>query len=137
MKRFLVFLVAAFAAQSAAAEELTYHCKVKGRDGWIAPEYYFRLDPETGKAQVINGYHDWTDADLITRKNSTYQMTWRVTLQSSQGQAIRMRYQANLNQDNNKVKVRGTFGNVSASNKPYGTGNCAIVEHDPVWREQG
>lgn len=137
MKRFLTLLISTFIAQTAAAEELTYHCKVKGRDGWIAPDYYFRLDPETGKAQVINGYHDWTDAELKARKNSTLQMTWRVTLPSSQGQAIRMRYQANLNQNKKTVKVRGTFGNISASNKPYGTGNCVVVDHEPVWRKQG
>lgn len=124
----MVLFAAVFAAQSAAAEELTYHCKVKGRDGWIAPEYYFRLDPDAGKAQVVNRYHDWTDADLKSRKNTTYQLTWRVALPSSQGQAIRMRYQANLDQSKNTIKVRGTFGNVSASNKPYGTGNCVVVK---------
>ena len=128
MKRLFGIIIAVFAAQTAAAEDLTYHCKVKGREGWIAPEYYFRIDPEANKAKVVSNYHDWMDANLNTRRNDIYQMSWKVTLPSSDGQAVRMRYQANLDQAKNKIKVRGSFGNVSASNKPYGTGNCALVK---------
>lgn len=126
--RFLMFAAASVFAQAALADGTTYHCKVKGRDGWIAPEYQFRIDPSTQTAQVVSGYHDWMDASLSVRGNDTYRVIWNVTLQSSEGQDIRMRYQANLDPAKNKIKVRGSFVNVSAANKPYGTGNCAIVK---------
>ncbi|WP_170338474.1 hypothetical protein [Ruegeria arenilitoris] len=127
--RLILFLAAVLTAQAAAASPTAYKCTITKKDshGWVAPEYAFQIDPEAGTAQAASNYHDWTNAQLRDRGAKGYRMIWNVTLKSTEGQAIRMRYQANSATDGG-LKVSGSFVNVGASNKPYGTGRCEVVK---------
>ncbi|MBO9444624.1 hypothetical protein [Ruegeria sp. R14_0] len=114
--------------QSALAGTVEYKCEITRPDshGWIAPEYYFQVDTDTRAAKVVSRHHDWTSAKLKVKNNGQYRMLWNVSLRSSEGQSLRMKYQANLDPEQNTVKVRASFGTVSASNKPYGSGVCSV-----------
>lgn len=132
MKIVLLAVSAAFFAHTASTEELTYACNMSNRDhyNWIAPEYRFVIDTEAGGAQVASNHHDWTPASLKVRRDKDYRVLWNVTLPTAQNQDIRMKYQANLDVENNTIRVRASFAHLSASNKPFGTGACNIVGYE-------
>ncbi|CUH48822.1 hypothetical protein [Ruegeria atlantica] len=115
-------------AQSVLAGTVEYKCEITKPDGhgWIAPEYNFQVDTDTREAKVVSCHHDWTSAQLKVKKSGEYRMFWNVTLRSSEGQNLRMKYQANLNSAKNTVKVRASFAHTSAANKPYGSGVCSV-----------
>ena len=129
MKHFGIAALTMFLANTAVAETVIYSCKMTKQDSynWIAPEYAFRVDTETGAAQAISGHHDWTDATLKVKSDNKLRILWNVSLPTSQGQDIRMKYQANLDAGKKTVRVRASFATLSAANRPFGVGNCKIV----------
>ncbi len=115
------------AALAASASPITYACKMTKVDGrgWIAPAYLFQVDSEQGTAQVVDK-PEWIDTRFKNRGSKGYRMSWNLTSKTSQGPNVRVRYQANLDPQDNSVKVRMAFVNVNAANKPYGTGSCKV-----------
>ncbi len=119
----------ATAWQPAAAATVECKCEMTKRDnyGWIAPEYYFQINEDTGSALALSSYFDWTKAKLKKRKPSKYRMLWNVTMKTNEGPNLRVKYQANMDLQNNGVTVRASFAHVGAANKPFGTGTCEIA----------
>ncbi|WP_037310076.1 hypothetical protein [Ruegeria halocynthiae] len=129
MKKIILACVAALSVQTAWADTVEYKCNITKPDshGWIAPEYHFQIDADTGQAKVVSGHHDWTKAKLKVKKGNEYRVLWNVTLRSSEGQNLRMKYQANFDAAKTTVRVRASFSHINASNKPYGSGVCSVV----------
>ncbi|SDW25154.1 hypothetical protein SAMN05444358_101322 [Ruegeria halocynthiae] len=127
MKRFLLTIAAAFFAQTAAAENITYVCKMTKQDshGWIAPEYAFKVDPESDSAKVADR-PEWIETRFKNRGSKGYRMVWHKNARLSAGGNARVRYQAYLNPKGNVVKVRMSFANMNAANKPHGVGTCRV-----------
>ncbi|MEX0308191.1 MAG: hypothetical protein AB3N12_12480 [Ruegeria sp.] len=128
MKRLFLTIAAILFAQTATAENITYLCKMTKQDshGWIAPEYAFQVDREGGTAKVAVR-PEWMDASFKDRGSKGYRLVWRRNARASAGGNVRVRYQANLNPNDNIVKIRMAFANVGAVNKPYGVGTCQVV----------
>ncbi|MDA7963337.1 hypothetical protein [Ruegeria sp.] len=114
--------------QAAAASTATYECKITKESGlgWVPPDYSFQINTAGRDAKVHSNYHDWTDAKYKLRNDGEYRILWNVTLRASDGQNLRMKYQANLDTKQNTVRIRASFANTSASNKPFGTGSCVL-----------
>ncbi|NVO55701.1 hypothetical protein HW561_07860 [Rhodobacteraceae bacterium B1Z28] len=126
MKYLSTIALAAFFANGAIAETVTYNCKMTKQDshGWIAKEYAFQVDADTGKAKATSSFQDWTDGKLKNRGAKGYRIIWSRTERMSAGGDARVRYQANLNPDKNTVAVRMAFVHGSFTNKPSGVGMC-------------
>ncbi len=129
MKYLTIIGLLAITWQPAIAATIEYKCEMTKLDnhGWIAPEYYFQIDEDAGSARALSGHFDWTPAKLKKRKSSKYRMLWNVTLKTREGPNLRVKYQANMDTQNNDVTVRASFASVGASNKPFGTGTCKIA----------
>lgn len=125
MKYLTLAFLAAVTASGAAAAPVTYNCKMTKQDshGWIAPEYAFQIDSESGTAKVADR-PEWIGTSFKNRGKKGYRISWYRTARASAGGNVRVRYQANLNPSDNVVKVRMAFVTVSAANKPYGVGTC-------------
>ncbi|KIC42273.1 hypothetical protein RA27_02500 [Ruegeria sp. ANG-R] len=127
MKRPFLTIAAVLFAQTATAENVTYLCKMTKQDshGWIAPEYAFQVDPESGKAKAADS-PEWMDASFKNRGSKGYRLVWRRNARLSAGGNARVRYQANLNPADNAVRISMAFANMNAANKPYGVGTCQV-----------
>jgi hypothetical protein len=125
MKRLILAGVATLFASAALAETITYNCKMTKRDegGWVAPEYFFRIDAENGTASIADN-PEWIGVKFKDRGNKGYRLVWNRMARATAGGNLSVRYQANLNPADNSVKVRMAFINVNAANKPYGVGTC-------------
>ncbi len=130
MKRLLPIAVAALLAQTAAAETVTYHCKMTKQDahGWIAPEYAFRIDPAASSAMAATSYQDWAKAKFKDRGAKGYRIIWNLDQKMVAGGNVRVRYQANLKTTDNTVAVRMAFVQGNFANKPFGVGTCSTVK---------
>ncbi len=72
--------------------------------------------------------HDWTNAQLKDRGAKGYRVFWNITAPLSDGTQQRVKYQANLNPQQETVKVRMSWAHANYTNKPYGVGTCAVVK---------
>ncbi|WP_299982528.1 hypothetical protein [uncultured Ruegeria sp.] len=116
--------------QAAAAETVTYNCMMTKQDGhgWIAPEYAFQIDSASGASEAASSYHDWAEAKLKDRGAKGYRILWNITAPLLDGTKQRVKYQANLNAQNDTVKVRMSWANANYTNKPFGVGTCSKVQ---------
>ena len=130
MTKFVLACAAVLFTQAAWADTANYKCEITKTDshGWIAPDYYFQIDSASGDAKALSGHHDWTEAKLKVLRDGGYRLFWNVTLRSSTGYKLRMKYQANLDAEKSAVRIRASFANINASNKPFGTGVCNIFQ---------
>ena len=95
--------------------------------GWIARDYAFQVDADAGSALVADR-SDWMSTKFKNRGSKGYRINWTRTARATAGGNLRVRYQANLNPNDNSVKVRMAFVTVNALNKPYGVGSCKVKE---------
>ncbi len=109
------------------ADTTVYLCRMTKQDshGWIAPEYAFQIDPDSGTAKVADR-PEWVETRFKNRGAKGYRLSWNRTAPTVEGPNLRVRYQANLDPSDNSVKVRMAFVSVNAANRPYGVGTCAI-----------
>ncbi|UUV04936.1 MULTISPECIES: hypothetical protein [Ruegeria] len=130
MKRLFLIVAAAVLAQTAAAETVTYHCKMTKQDahGWIAPEYAFQIDPAATSAMAATSYQDWAKAKFKNRGAKGYRIIWNLDQKMAAGGNVRVRYQANLKPSDNTVAVRMAFVQGNFANKPFGVGTCSTVK---------
>lgn len=126
MKNLIYLFTTTLLAQSVAAAPVTYNCTMTKQDslGWITPEYAFRIDAASGKAEAISNNHDWTEAKLKDRGAKGYRIFWSITAPLTDGTKQRVKYQANLNPQNETVRIRMSWAHANYTNKPFGVGNC-------------
>ncbi|NOD62914.1 MULTISPECIES: hypothetical protein [unclassified Ruegeria] len=128
MKRFLLTIAALAFAQTAAAETVTYVCKMTKQDahGWIAPEYGFKIDTAQASAQAASSYQEWEAAQFKDRGAKGYRVVWNLDQTMAAGGNVRVRYQANLKPSDKSVTVRMAFLHGNFANKPFGVGTCSV-----------
>lgn len=126
--RYFLSGVCLLIATSAAAETVNYICNMTKQDshGWIPKEYAFRIDAAAGRAHAASSYQDWAEARFKDRGSKGYRLSWNLTERTSQGHNQRVRYQADLNKENNALSVTMTFLHTQVSNKPRGSGSCVM-----------
>ncbi|MEM7441659.1 MAG: hypothetical protein AAF393_18935 [Pseudomonadota bacterium] len=126
--RMLLAALATVAAQSAHANNTIYDCQMNSREnhGWISQRYVFDIDVADMTATVASGHFEPMGAKVKRNNSGQYKLSWGVSLKTSAGHKIRLRYNAKINPDTNAVEIRGRIVNTNAANKPVGFGSCKI-----------
>lgn len=137
MKLFFVAVAALLASTSTSfADVVTYECRVKSveEQGFIAPNLFFSVDAEAGKAAVFDGvindyYGKPVDGKFSTNRKGEQKVKWYVdgTAESGGTLKTKMSYELTFNPESKAIRIRARFIRPSLSNRPAGDGICVLL----------
>lgn len=141
MKRKLLAVGLSVLAAAAQAEVVNYKCELHSIEarGWIPPEVWLSVDAENKRARAYDGairasnelagISPQTPADTKFKviRSGEYRLSWHLTLQAKVSGSYRVAYTATFDPNTSNLKLRASFPQANASNRPSGSGACKPV----------
>lgn len=136
MRSALIGLAVVFAGSLASAgmARTIYDCtldELSNNRGWVPSEVIVSYDDETGAVQVVDGFIQHVkggpiDVEPSTDTDGVLALSWKLTLESTRGNSIPVRFEFSITKSNNRAKMRSVP--LGYDNDWASRGSCKVTK---------